>query len=407
MKLKLRDEQKGLIFIAIIVVIMVAVGVFFAFSLKTDFIQDTIDNEDGLIRMLFVVEKDTADETHEELFSTVLIYDPKSHKAASFNLPGYTGSIFASLERSDSFETVYKECGVDTYKTEVEKMLGIKIPFISVISEKNFIKITDMLGGLRVFIPSPVDITSQDGVRWLLPSGAVNLDGDKIAVYLQYVDPDETEDDVQDRYQNVMVAFLSGLSEKKFIIFNKNNFKKISSCIDSNVSESDEANLFELLADVDADSTIRQTITGSVRTVDDKQLMFPLDNGNFIKTAVKQTTSMLDSAEGTYSGHVYTIEIQNGTNQNGLAKRTADLYNRSSYKVMAPADADRHDYEQTVIIDHLGNDAAAKMVGDLIKCTNIITEDSEEDGSDSSAKSMADFTIILGSDFNGQYVVAK
>ncbi len=404
---KLRDEQKGLIFIALIVVIMAAVSLFFVFSLKTDDVQEIIDR-DGLVRMLFVVEKDSAEgDAKEELFSTVLIYDPKSSKAASFDLPGYTGAIFQSLDRSDSLETVYKECGVDVYRGEVEKLLGIKIPFTAVIPEKKFVKITDMLGGLRVFIPSPIDYTDEEGNRWLLPSGAVNLDGDKIAVYLKYKVPDETEDAIQDRYQNVMVAFLSSLSEKKFIIFDKNNFKRYGECINSNLSEPDERNLFERLSDVDADSTIRQTITGSLRNVDGKVLMFPLDNGNFIKTAVKQTTSMLDSSEGAYSGHVYSIEIQNGTTQNGLAKRTADLYNRSSYKVMAPSDADRHDYEQTVIIDHIGNDAAAKMVGDLIKCTNVITDDSGEDASSGSGKAVVDFTIILGADFNGNVVVPR
>lgn len=396
---KLRDEQKGIIFIILIVAIIAAVSVYFAFSLQTDTVKEVADR-DGLLRTLFVVEK----EDKEALFSTVLIYDPKSHKAASFDLPGYTGSIFASLDRSDSLETVYKECGVDVYRDEVEKLLGIKMPFTIVISEENFIKMADLLGGLRVFIPSPVDYTSETGERWLLPSGAVNLDGDKISVYLNYRIPDEDNADIQNRYQDVMVAFLSSLSEKKFIIFDKNNFKRFTDCIESNLDESDERSLFKTFADIDADTTIRQTITGSIRNVDGKQLMFPLDNGNFIKTAVKQTTAMLDSSEGAYSGHVYVIEIKNGTTQNGLAKRTADLYNRSSYKVMAPTDADRHDYEETIIIDHIGNDAAANMVGDLIKCKNIVSSDSEDAISGSAG---VDFTIILGADFTGQYVIAK
>ena len=174
---KLRDEHKGFIFILLIILIVVGISFFFTYALQTDAVEEVVKN-DGLIRTLFIVEK----EDNEELFSTVLIYDPKSHKAASFDLPGYTGSIFESLQRSDSLSTVYKECGVDIYRQEVEQLLGIKIPFTTVIKEEDFIKITDMLGGLRVFISSPVDFTSEEGERWLLPSGAVNLDGDKISV---------------------------------------------------------------------------------------------------------------------------------------------------------------------------------------------------------------------------------
>ena len=44
-------------------------------------------------------------------------------------------------------------------------------------------KLVDLIGGVEVFIPNPVDLTS-NGVRVLLPSGSVNLDGDKAWEYI-------------------------------------------------------------------------------------------------------------------------------------------------------------------------------------------------------------------------------
>ena len=396
---KLRNEQKGLLFIALILIVILAMSLFFAYSLKTNSVEDALEY-DPLLRTLFVVQ----DEDGDALFSNVIVMDTSTKKAAVINLPGYTGAIFQSLGRTDKLEQVYNQLGIETYKNEVQKMLGITIPYTTVVTLENFIQLCDMFGGMRVFIPSPIDTLSEEGERWLLPSGAINLDGDKIAVYLRYRDEEETEENIQDRYQNVMGAFLTGLHDQSFKIFNKEkNFKRFAGCIQTNLADYEEETLYAQIADIDAESIIKQTITGSLRNVDGQQLLFPLNNGEFIKEAVKQTTYMLMSSDGSISNRIYVLEIQNGTKTQGLARRTATLYQNASYDVLSAVNADSNDYAETVIVDHIGNEAVARQVGELIRCTNIKQADEMEDGS--SGDSMVDFTVILGRDFNGAYVI--
>ena len=401
-KLKIRDEQKGLIFIALIILIGVAISILFAFSLKTNSVEDAL-KEKGIMRTLFVVE----DEDSSMLFSSVLIYNPTSNKAALVNLPGYTGAIYQSLGRVDKLEKVYSEAGIVSFRNEVEKLLGMTIPYYAILTLNSFIKISDYLGGMRVFISEPVDCVSEENERWLLPSGAINLDGDKITTYLHYRLEDETEADVQERYQNAMAAFITGLHDKKFIIFNKENRKRYLDFIKTNLNEDEEITLFEAIADVDAESIIKQTITGSLRRVDGQQLLMPDNNGEFIKEAVKTTTNLLASTDGTLTSRVYVLEIQNGTTTQGLARNTAILFQNASYDVLSPVNAPRNDYEETVIIDHLGNMDVAKIVGDFIHCTNIREAAPEEEAESSSLDAGVDFTIILGRDFDGRYVVPK
>ncbi len=401
---KLRNEQKGIIFIVLILIIILVMSLFFVQSLKTNKVKEALEH-DTLFRILFVVE----DEDRTVLFSDVIIFESSTKKAAAINLPGYTGAIFQSLRRTDRLDQVYNELGIEAYKSEVQTMLGINIPYTSVVKLEDFIKICDMFGGMRVFIPSPIDVLAEDGERWLLPSGAVNLDGDKIAVYLRYREEDETEESIQDRYQNVMGAFLTGLHDQSFKIFNnEQNFKKYAACIQTNLADYEEETLYLELSEIDTESLIKQTITGSLRNVDLRggevqQLLFPLNNGEFIKEAVKQTTYMLMSSDGTISNRIYVLEIQNGTKTQGLARRTATLYQNASYDVLAAVNADSNDYAETVIIDHIGNEAVAKQVGELIRCTNIRQAEEMEDGS--GGDSMVDFTVILGRDFNGAYVI--
>ncbi len=399
-KFQIRDEQKGLIFIALIFVIVIALSIIFSVTLKTNAVDDYV-KENDVIRTLFVVE----DEDSSVLFSSALIYVQTSNKAAIVNLPGYTGAIYQTLGRTDKLENVYSEAGIEAYKTEVEKMLGMKIPFYAIMTLQNFIKISDYLGGMRVFISEPIDSWSEDGERWLLPSGAINLDGDKISTYLRYRLEEETESDVQDRYQNAMAAFLSGLSDQKFIIFSKDIFSIYEECITTNLDEEEEESLFKLIADVDSESIIKQTITGSVRSFDGQTLLMPDYNGEYIKEAVKQTTNLLTSTDGNMTSRVYVLEIQNGTTTQGLARNTAILFQKASYDVLSPVNADRNDYDETIIIDHIGNSEVAKIVGELIHCTNIIDEDDLEEVGESSSEANVDFTIILGKDFNGRYVI--
>ncbi len=398
-KLKIRDEQKGVIFIALIIITAVALSIVFAFSLKTNTVEDAL-KEKGIMRTLFIIEDDDS----SMLFSSVLIYNPSSQKAALVNLPGHTGAIYQSLGRVDKLEKVYSDAGVTAFRNEVEKLLGMTIPYYAILTLDSFIKISDYLGGMRVFISEPVDCISEDGERWLLPSGAINLDGDKINAYLHYRLEEETEADVQERYQNAMAAFITGLHDKKFVIFQKTNRKRYLDFVKTNLNEEEESTLFEAIADVDSESIIKQTITGSLRRVDGQQLLMPDNNGEFIKEAVKTTTNLLASTDGTLTSRVYVLEIQNGTTTQGLARNTAILFQNASYDVLSPVNAPRNDYEETVIIDHLGNMEVAKIVGDFIRCSNIREATPEEEAESSSLDAGVDFTIILGKDFDGRYV---
>lgn len=392
---KIKNEQKGLLFIISIIIVAVLLTIYFTISLQSDAVEDYL-KENSLLKTLFIVE----DEDKSVLFSNVLVYNSDSQKGALINIPGYTGAIYRTLGRTDRIDAVYQEIDVESYKTEIESMLGIKIPFYAIISFNDFIKLSDYLGGIRVFVSEPIDIVSETGERYLLPSGSINLDGDKIMSYLHYRVEDETESDVQDRYQNVMQSFFTRLHEKKYEIFIKKNYKVYQTCIQSNLDDDDEKTLLNLISQMDAESSIRQTITGSLRNVGNQQLLMPDNNGEFIKEAVRQTTNLLATTEDGMSGRVYVLEIQNGTTIQGLARNTALLYQRAAYDVLSPVNADRNDYAQTVIVDHIGNKEVANLIGEFIHCTNIVDE-----GEVYSSGANVDFTIILGQDFNGRYVI--
>ena len=399
----LRDEQKGFIFLLLIFIIIVSVSIYIYTLLQEDSVVKELEN-DQVLRMLFIVE----DENREAVLTNVLIYYPVLKKTAIINIPGYVGAIYDSIGRVDRIDSVYKEKGVLTYKQEIEKLIGYKISFYTIFTERDFSRVTDMLGGLRVFIPAPVDVVTGHGERCLLPSGAVNLDGDKIYSYLNLTIPDELYLDAQDRLQNITNAFFSSFHDKRTIIFSSRKiFNKYYELMNINLDKKDAFVLYNLISDMNPESIIRQTVTGSSKVVDGQTLLFPLNNGEFIKEAVRQTTNLLISSGEILASRIYVLEIQNGTSIQGLAHNTSILFQNASYDVLSEVNADRSDYEETVIIDHIGNPEMAKMVGDFIRCKNIqeAVVDLESVINEDIAK--VDFTIILGKDFDGRYVRSK
>ncbi len=402
-KSRRNTANKSVIFLALIFIIVVAVAAFIALSLRVDTVDESLKN-DSVIKTLVVLE-----DKKQVLFSDVFIYYPVSKRGALINILGNTGAIFQSLGRVDKIDAIYTEKGIEVFKAEIEKLIGQTIPFYLEMDMSSFGELTDMLGGLKVFVPSPVDVKNEQGERYLLPSGAVTLDGSKITTYLTYTKSDETESEVIDRRQNVMVAFLAALRKNSEYLANQKSFSMYSKKMNSNLKEKDLMKLLTEIAHVDSERLIPQAITGARRMVDGKELLFPFYDGQLIKDVVKQAANALVDLEDMSVNRIYVLEIQNGTTVQGLARNTAALLKSAGYDVLSTVNAEKSDIEKTQIINHIGNEEIARSLGNFIHCTNIVDEEIKPESAENyenpyETGTNVDFTIILGKDFDGRYV---
>lgn len=399
-KIHIRDERKGLLFLLALFIAFVAVIVRLVISMNRDAAPKAGEFDSNTVsRVLFVLD----DGEGGAVCSGVFIFYFPTRNGILLNIPGNTGAIYKSIDRVDRIDAVYREKGVDVYRQEIESLIDCNIDFSLVVTLEDFMKFTDMLGGIRVFIPAPIDAVSGDGERWLLPSGGVTLDGDKISAYIRYRLDEETEADIQERYQNVMAGFFSMLGDRKRSVFSSRKiFRQYVSLLNLNTDPNTARDLLSAVAEIESETLVRQSVQGTVRVVDGKRLMFPLGNGDFIKETLRQATTLLMSRNRQFD-RIYVLEIQNGTSVQGLAHNTAVLFRNASYDVLSAINADSNDYEKTLIIDHIGNQEAARLIGDFIRCSNIKEE--IVDASDEEYESAnVDFTIILGKDFDGRYV---
>ena len=412
--MKLSAEKKGLLFLSLIVLIVVAAVVFIVVSVGKD-PASAYFKKGQVIKTLVVI----ADNENNALATDLLLYHPDSQKSALFNIPGNTGDIWESLEgengrtgRTDRIDTVYHEKGIDAYTSEISDLMLKKsktspndIQFYLVIDLDNFGRLTDLLGGLKVFVPSPVDMINDEGERWLLPSGYLTLDGDKIKTYMEYSLPDEDDAEIDDRRQNAVVAFISALHERQKVLADKKSFKFFQDKFQTNVSPKVLQKLLDGISNIktETDRLVPQTLTGTLRTLPStgQTLLFPLFEGNLIKDVVEQSLQSLEmGGKGSYH---YVVEVLNGSGlDKGSSKAIETLKELKNYDFLPPANADSSDYEHTLIISHLQleDTDALNVLANFIQCKYI-----EHQPESAFGASRSDFTIILGKDWNGRYVL--
>lgn len=389
--------DKSLFFLVLILIVLIVTAVFLLVEMRGDPIADSLSG-DNLLKVLFVVEDGGTPVT-----TNVITYYPGSKRSAMFDIPGNTGLILRSLDRVDRLDAVFVERGITEYRKEIEELLGIAIPFSIVVSLDRFSRLCDFLGGFTVFIPLSIDTTVASG-RILLPSGAVLLDGDKLRDYMIYVDELDQEGEDANRRQKAVIAFFRALSDNNSTIFTRNHFAVLNDNLQTNLDRDSLRTLLMELSSIDTDRLVPQSVTGSIREVDGKNLLFPALDGQLVKDVVRQTLAGLVSDNPAAQERIYAIEILNGTRIQGLARNTSELYKSFGYDVIRVLNAPTSDYEKTVIIDRIGNNDVAKIIGQIIRCTNIQTVDLTQDTTEPNAESIVDFTIILGSDFNGRFV---
>jgi len=392
------DNSKNAIFLLLILIMLIPAGFIVGRNMKSDTIKTSL-SEDKLLKILFIIEYEG-----KPLSTSIIAHYPQTRRAAMFDIPGNIGLILPQLGRTDAISALYIEKGPEAYKAEIEKLTGIDIPFYIQCSLPAFAQLIDFLGGISVFIPTPIDFDSEQYGKILLPSGSVLLDGDKICNYVLYETDSDIEGEAVIRRQKAVLAFFRSINEQP-LFFEKTRFSLFGSFLHSNISGEDFKRLLEYISHLDTERLVPQRLTGAIRIVDEKQLLFPFREGQQIKEIMGQTLATLASEEGEAIERVYALEILNGTETNGLARTVSELYQSFGYDVITIGNAQKSNIEHTVLIDRIGNPSVARLVAQVIKCQNVESTPIGSDGVGNETN--VDFTLILGKDFNGYFVKPK
>ena len=384
--------DKSHIILWIILALFAAAIVAGAVALKAESLSTQLKT-DRPINVLIIFEQDG-----KPVSTQLLMFYASRSKAALLDIPSNTAVILKTIKRMDRIDYTYKAGNPKNFLTEVASYLDISLNGYLLFDEKSLARTVDLLDGLPLFIPTMI---VQDGppiVR--LPGGAVTLDGEKVLQYLRYREESESEGDALVRRQKLAIALLKKLSEKSRYFGDKAASSALVGGIGSNFSPDARKLLLREVAKLDADTILLQKITGMYRNVEGQSLFFPFYDGELARDMLKQTlNAMSASTVSSNSSKIYTVEILNGTAEKGLAARTSEIFGSFGYDVVAVGNANTLDYGKTVLIDRFGDKEALSAIAGVIKCSNFA------DAASYKGSIKADYTIILGNDFNGRVCV--
>jgi len=387
-----RAPDLSLLLLILIFLILAGLSVYILLTMKIDDYKEMI-NEHKLITTVIIIEED-----QKPVITEVFYYHPETKKGALLNIPEETGALIKSLNRVDRIDTLYNPKDPSYYMDQIGLLTGIEPDFYIQINNKTLVSLVDYLEGIEVFLPNPVIV--DNGVeRTLLPSGSVNLDGDKALDYMKYkIEGESIEDGIKREHELVM-----GILKKLKIMYNEKFseyfIKYLFPELNTNLDEKSFDSFLHELSSLEADRVVYQQVLGTRRTVDSQVLYFPHYDGKLLRETVKQLQDSLSDFDVLKDEKlVVSLEIQNGTSRNGLAGRTAQVFKSYGYEIASVKNADSTKYDNTVILDKKGDPAAAQRVANLIKCQRIHTDVNQN------RDETVDIIIILGKDFDGRYV---
>jgi anionic cell wall polymer biosynthesis LytR-Cps2A-Psr (LCP) family protein len=388
-----------------IAVIIIAGAIFLFWMINRDPLEGDIQ-DDRVLTILFVID----DGRNRPIGSYVILYYPPNKRVAVFEIPGELGLILEQLNKVDRIDTVYNHNRLTLYQREIEKLLALKINYSIVLDMAAAENIVDLLDGVTVFIPSGIEYF--DGENSIIfSSGLTKLDGGKVQEYLIFDDSDFDIEAQRQRSQRFFIGLLKRLNEKKDYFKNEAVTQDFARFAKVNVNNRALNRLISELSNIDTDRLTITGIGGYNRLVSGQMLLIPYYDGTLIKEIISQTLSSLTrNSSNTGQERVWTVEVLNGTSAVGLANRTAELIRGFGYDVLNVGNADRNNYDKTEIIDRSGAEGEAKKFADIIKCENIRVEEGNSAQFESGVvldmslyDYTADFTLIIGRDFNGRY----
>jgi len=391
-----RKESKGIVILLLIAVVVGAAAVFLAFQLRTDAVAESIRVGEPIAIAFLVSDGDLL------LFTEILMYHPGTSKAALFDIPGEWGDVIESVQRMDRIDVIYRPGGSGPYLSKVEELLGLDVGWYVEMDLEQVESAVDILGGLDMFIANPVEIIGD--VTVLLPSGSIVLDGAKVVEFISYDDPGEPDLDRRARYQKFVDALVKRIARRTTHILNDAIFGLLRDVIVTNMGSRALRSFVEEMGTITADYIVPKQVHGDRVIVDDQVLLFPHFDGNLIRESVRQTLVSLASLDVVGEDDLTVVlKVLNGTGINGLGSRTTQLFGDFGYDVMPASNADRADYEFSIIIGNSNDISDAQQVANLIRCSRV--ELAEDLGPDAnvSIDERADVTIILGKDFDGRY----
>ncbi len=336
--------------------------------------------------VLFIGEDTTRGGIKEITFVCVAIINSKLSRVGFIS---FLPEIKINKDIASMAELAVLNDGIQKIKEVIAKIISLEIPFWVQFKVDDISRSIDLLEGLPYFL-SKSDILQGEQ----LPKGEFFLDGSIINSLLNIrVNHEHAHAYRVDRYYNLILNTW-GLRKKKWEILREQIiFDRAIENIRSNFSSTE----FYAITKIFFSNEHWLPLFFEMPLRKEKKLYFlnkeaaAIHFRDFLATLTQEKNSVFEKPP--------SIEVRNGTNEHNLAKKVSSQLTRKGFQVFEFTNADRNDYEKTILLDVSGKFFYLESVANDLKIDRYYHA--------LDRTQFTDLVLILGKDFSKKVLELK
>jgi len=324
--------------------------------------------------------------------------DPKSKDVNMISIPRDT-KVEMEGYQSNKINAAHAIGGPDMAVEQVEKLLGISIPYYVKVNFEGFKQVVDILGGVDINVEKRLRYTDRAGDTYInIPAGLQHLDGQQALNYARFRHDALGDLGRVKRQQTFMQALAHEMFKPENILKWPTIIGQANNYVETNMSLSELGNLATLAKQMKDSELKVETVPGEAQYLNGVSYFIPdynqleqlVKEEIFREKAEAETAASADSS--TLDPSSIKVEVLNGSGISGLANQLAAQLQDKGFQVVNVGNADSFNYSETQILDRTGKSSLVREISRMVG-SNI----SQETGKDSSS---SDITIIIGKNFN-------
>ncbi len=381
---------------------------------ETTILPEWTDTERLTVLMLGIDERQHEEGPWRTDTMIILTLDPVTMQAGVLSIPrdlwvhipGYgENRINTAHFLGDAFE--HPGGGPALAEETVAYNLGVGIDYYVRLNFNGFVRLVNEIGGIDIDVPQTIDdpYYPDEGVGYdplYIEAGEHHFDGEMTLKYARTRHTEHGDFDRARRQQDVMLAIMEKVTQPGNLPRLVSRAPEIYRAVEDSVQTDFKLNeiiaLGVLASKVDRDDirfgVIDERMTMAMTTPDEQQILLPLrDEMRKVRDYVFGIERLSEETVGEESA---TVSVLNGTETTGLASATSEYLTSQGVPVSHYDNADRHDYEDSLIILNRDKPLTAMKLLELLK----LPQAAVVKGSNPTA--LYDIVIILGEDYASQ-----
>jgi polyisoprenyl-teichoic acid--peptidoglycan teichoic acid transferase len=322
-------------------------------------------------------------------------------------IPGYTHNRINTAHYIGDYDE-YPGGGPALAVETVEHNLGFEIDYYTRVNFQAFIDLVDEIGGIDIYVEETIDDPLYPDANYgydplYIEAGDRHFDGELALKYARTRHTGNGDFDRARRQQQVILAILEKVTQPAVLTRLVSKAPEIYSMVEASVSTDLKLDqtvaLAGLARKVDTETihfaVIDENCTENWTTPDDSMVLVPIRESMREKRDYIFGLKPLEAPEEEpeVTKEAAKLSILNGTLAPGLAQSTADFLTANGFEVANFANADRQDYDTSLVILNRDFPATAERLVEQL----ALPRSSIVNGDNPTAE--YDIVIILGQNY--------